>query len=59
MIEKRISQFFIFMIFTTSVIILCYSCTLSFTNVSDHGNAEENQSASPDVKADLTIPTGL
>lgn len=35
-------------------------CTLSFTNVSTHGNAsdliDEEQTTSPDVKTDLTLP---
>ena len=35
-------------------------CTISFQNISTHGTAtdlvDENQTASPDVKTDLTIP---
>jgi len=39
------------------------SCTLSFTNVDTHGTAtdlvDETQTASPDVKTDLTLPGSL
>ena len=39
---------------------LLSSCTISFSNVDTHGTAtdliDEDQAASPDVKADVSIP---
>jgi hypothetical protein len=49
----------------TAILAFCFfmvldSCTLSFTNISTHGSAsdlvDEEQTASPDVKTDLSLP---
>lgn len=45
-----------------SIILLFFlsSCTLSFTNISTHGSAtdlvDEEQTASPDVKPNISLP---
>ncbi len=47
------------LVILTTALILC-SCTISFQNIDTHGTAsdvvDENQTASPDIKTDLTIP---
>jgi len=54
----------IIVVLTVIIAVMVYitlsGCTLSFTNISTHGTAtdlvDEEQTASPDVKSDLTIP---
>ncbi len=42
------------------ILICMTSCTISFQNIQTEGTAsdlvDENQTASPDVKTDLTVP---
>ncbi len=44
----------------SSLMLVCTSCTLSFSNVSTHGSAsdviDEDQTASPSTELDASIP---
>ncbi len=48
---------FVLIIFCLNLLV---GCTISFQNIDTHGTAtdlvDENQTASPDVKSDLSIP---
>lgn len=51
------------LLFIVAFTVLATSCTLSLQNVDTHGQttdaAEDNQTASPDVSPNLTIPASV
>jgi hypothetical protein len=60
MLEKRLNQVLISILFLSSLLPLVYSCTLSFNNVYTKGQAsniiDEDQTPDNNISPDISIP---